>query len=66
MDLYYRYDFSVTTEEKNAILQDFGGDLSLPENFERTVTPYDGVSDKRRGQQPLCQVSSSSDKSSVT
>ncbi|XP_056013098.1 lariat debranching enzyme A-like isoform X2 [Ostrea edulis] len=32
-----RWDFTVTNENINQILEDFGGDLSLPENFERTA-----------------------------
>lgn len=34
---YFRWDFTVTNENINQILEDFGGDLSLPENFERTA-----------------------------
>lgn len=40
----------------SSLLEDFGGDLTLPENFEKTVTPYDGTSDKKKGKQPQCQV----------
>lgn len=38
---FYRWDFHATDEEVNAILGDFGGDLTFPETFERSVTPYD-------------------------
>ncbi|KAL5006185.1 hypothetical protein ScPMuIL_017343 [Solemya velum] len=36
-----RWDFRVKDEEMNAVLEDFGGDLTYPESFERSVTPYD-------------------------
>lgn len=51
-----RYDFRVEESEMSSLLEDFGGDLTLPENFEKTVTPYDGTSDKKKGKQPQCQV----------
>lgn len=51
-----RYDFRVEKKEIDSLLEDFGGDLTLPENFEKTVKVYDGVSDKKKGKQPKCQV----------
>lgn len=36
----YRWDFKVTNEEMNSIIEDFGGDLIYPENFEQTVDVY--------------------------
>ncbi|KAJ8320769.1 hypothetical protein KUTeg_002356 [Tegillarca granosa] len=36
-----RWDFTVSKEDMNSILEDFGGDLSLPENFEKTVPVFD-------------------------
>lgn len=35
-----RWDFKVTNEEMNSVIEDFGGDLILPENFEQTVDVY--------------------------
>ena len=52
----FRYDFSVSEKEKKKLLADFGGDLTLPENFEITVTPYDGIGPKNINKQPTCQV----------
>ena len=52
----YRYDFRVKKKEIDSLLEDFGGDLTLPDNFEKTVKCYDGVSDKKKGKQPQCQV----------
>ena len=53
---FSRYDFTVTAQEVEKLLADFDGDLTLPENFEMTVTPYDGKSNKKNGKQPICQV----------
>lgn len=39
--LLYRWDFKVTNEEMNSIIEDFGGDLTYPENFEQTVNVHD-------------------------
>lgn len=39
--VFCRWDFIVKKEEMNKILEDFGGDLFLFENFERIVLIYD-------------------------
>jgi len=46
----------VKDAEITKLLEDFGGDLTLPENFQITAQPYDGTSDKRKGRQPMCRV----------
>ncbi|KAF6032445.1 DBR1 [Bugula neritina] len=51
-----RYDFKVTDAEITRLLENFGGDLTLPENFQFTAQPYDGTSDIRNGRQPMCRV----------
>jgi len=56
MDFFYRYDFKVTDAEITRLLENFGGDLTLPENFQFTAQPYDGTSDIRNGRQPMCRV----------
>lgn len=47
-----RWDFTVKKEEMNKILEDFGGDLSLPENFERTAPIHDPNQSKKKSGPP--------------
>lgn len=47
-----RWDFTVKKEEMNKILKDFGGDLSLPENFERTAPIHDPNQSKKKSGPP--------------
>lgn len=42
-----RWDFTVKQEDINQVLEDFGGDLSLPENFEKTA-PIHNPSEPRK------------------
>lgn len=35
-----RWNFNVTNEEMNSIIEDFGGSLSIPDNFEKSVEVY--------------------------
>ncbi|KAK3082824.1 hypothetical protein FSP39_006437 [Pinctada imbricata] len=52
-----RWDYTVTQEEMNEVLEDFGGDLTLPENFERTAPIYDpSESTKKSIKQPQIQI----------
>ncbi|KAL3872539.1 hypothetical protein ACJMK2_035762 [Sinanodonta woodiana] len=47
-----RYDFTVSDKEIDAIYKDFGGDLSLPENFERTVPVFDPLNSTKKAAAP--------------
>ncbi|CAG2237878.1 DBR1 [Mytilus edulis] len=35
-----RWNFNVTNEEMNSIIEDFGGSLTIPDNFEKSVDVY--------------------------
>lgn len=47
-----RWNFTVKKEEMNKILEEFGGDLSLPENFERTAPIHDPNQPKKKSGPP--------------
>ncbi|XP_062572881.1 lariat debranching enzyme A-like [Saccostrea cucullata] len=47
-----KWDFTVTKEDINQILEDFGGDLSLPENFEKTA-PVHNPNEPKKKSPPL-------------
>lgn len=37
----WRYEFEVTDKDLERMLLDFGGNLTVPENFEHTALPLD-------------------------
>lgn len=47
-----RWDFAPTDEEKEAVLTRIGGNLNIPQNFERTSAPYDSNNRPFRTMQP--------------
>lgn len=51
-----RWEFKTTVEEENRILEDFAGDLTIPENFERTVDVFDPNQGKVKVAPPVLMV----------
>lgn len=47
-----RWDFQATEEEKELVLRRIGGNLNIPQNFERTSAPYDATNPPFKTQQP--------------
>ena len=47
-----RWDFTVKQEDINQVLEDFGGDLSLPENFEKTAPIHNPSEPRKKCAQP--------------
>lgn len=56
--IYFRFLFTPTDEEKEITLKKFNNNLTIPENFSTTATPYDGNSSlqHRANGQVLAQV----------
>ncbi|GLV44387.1 lariat debranching enzyme [Carabus blaptoides fortunei] len=53
-----RWNFTPTKEEKELVLQKFGGNLIVPENFTRTALAYSPTDEDvdSVGDQPACQI----------
>ncbi|XP_069108816.1 lariat debranching enzyme-like [Argopecten irradians] len=51
-----RWEFKPTVEEENRILEDFGGDLYIPDNFQRTVDVFDPNHGKTKVSPPVTMV----------
>ncbi|XP_033728321.1 lariat debranching enzyme-like isoform X2 [Pecten maximus] len=51
-----RWEFKPTIEEENRILEDFGGDLCIPDNFQRTVDVFDPNEGKCKVRPPVTMV----------
>ncbi|XP_060084450.1 lariat debranching enzyme-like [Ylistrum balloti] len=51
-----RWEFKPTVEEENRILEDFGGDLLIPDNFQKTVDVFDPNQGKCKVNPPVTMV----------
>ncbi len=45
-----RYDFAATSEELKIVHDDFGGDFTIPPNFQQTAAPHSSAQDTPRRQ----------------
>ena len=48
----FRYDFTVSPEEMKILQEDFGGEFTIPHNFEKTAPAHDASSDVSNKQAP--------------
>ncbi|XP_021358109.1 lariat debranching enzyme-like [Mizuhopecten yessoensis] len=51
-----RWEFTPTIEEENKVLEDFGGDLVIPDNFQKTVEVFDPNQGKCKVNPPMTMV----------
>lgn len=51
--VFFRWKFTPTDEEKNVISEIFGGDLTIPENFQKTAPGYQKNDTNKHFKQPL-------------